>query len=99
MIPKMPQSYRIPEPVRSEIIALMDDLGLVFVAKSFVRLPDTIRGCYFSGPPPVSVLDKPSCEPKRDLCADFANRNHHFKRFESVYPSDYNFENLSLDWD
>lgn len=38
MIPKTPQSYRIPEPIRSEIRALVRDLDLVFVCKTFAPI-------------------------------------------------------------
>lgn len=38
MIPKTPYSYRISEQIRSEIRALMSDLDLVFVRKSFAPI-------------------------------------------------------------
>lgn len=98
MIPKTPQSYRISEPIRLEIIALMKDLDLVFVRKSFIPLPDTkfIRVSLTSSCR-QALLDNPV---KAGIsCSAFMNRNHHRKDFKSVYASDYNNSQLSFGWD
>ena len=98
MIPKTPQSYRIPEPTRSEIIALMKDLDLVFVRKSFAPLVDSkfVRVPLNSSSRRV-LLDN---HIKSGIsCRDFMSRNHHRKDFRNVYTSDYNHAQLSFGWD
>lgn len=96
MIPKTPSSYRIPEPIRSEILALIKDLDLVFVRKSFCPLPEFKYIPFVSSSPSV-FLDKSSLKSVVS-CRDFMERNHHRKVFTNVYPSDYYFEELSLGW-
>lgn len=96
-MPKTPQSYRIQEPVRSEIIALMADLDLVFVGKRFVLYPQQTCRLLREYSPLPKVHNK--SVKKGISVAVFMNRNHHYKNFKNVYPSDYNYKNFSFDWD
>lgn len=95
MIPKTPSGYRISDPIRSEFIRLKDDLGLVFVRKSFAPIAPDRRIVHAYSPLPV-VHNKPM--KKGISCAVFMERNHHYKNFKNVYPSYNNQEENSL-WD
>lgn len=112
MIPKTPNSYRVPEPIRSEIKALMSDLDLVFVRKSFVPIPNFGDKGVFVPAYRLKVESQvvlTSSRPRRFLdnepiksdsrCRDFMKRNHHYKNFKNVYPSDNNYSQGSFSWD
>lgn len=91
MIPKTPSSYRIAEPIRSEILALMVDLGLVFVRKSFAPIAPDSRFVHEYSPLPKLVK---SSESKHISCVDFAKRNHIY-----VHKSNYDKAQYSISWD
>lgn len=98
MIPKTPNSYRIPQPIRFEIIALMSDLDLVFVRKTFVPLPPGKIWSDLTSSRLCPLLDN---QPIKSgiSCRDFMERNHHYKNFKNVYPSDNNNAQGSFSWD
>lgn len=91
MIPKTPSSYRISEPIRTEILALMEDLQLVFVRKSFAPIIPDSRFVHEYRPLPKLV--KP-CESKRISCADFAKRNH-----SHVHKTNHDKAQYTISWD
>lgn len=81
---------------RPEVAALREDLVLEYrshrlelVKKFRSKFPDIV-----SYPRLVSVQASDT-----NLCQKMCERNHHRKNFRSVYPSDYNYKNLSFDWD
>lgn len=88
MLPKTPQSYRVSEPQRSEIIALMRDLDLVLVRKSFEPLPPRIVHEYSPLPKLVKPLER------RPSPAELYKRNH-----SHVYKSRHDSAQLSFSWD
>lgn len=98
MIPKTPNSYRVPEPIRSEIKALMSDLDLVFVRKFFGSLPAGKIWSDLTSSRPCRFLDNQPIK-SDSRCRDFMKRNHHYKNFKNVYPSDNNYTQGSFSWD
>lgn len=98
MIPKTSNSYRVPEPIRSEIKALMSDLDLVFVRKSFVPLPAGKLWSDLTSSRSCPLLDNRLIK-SGISCRDFMERNHHYKNFKNVYTSDNNHAQGSFSWD
>lgn len=96
MIPKTPNSYRVPEHIRSEIKALMSDLDLVFVRKSFVPLPPGKLWSVLTSSRRALLDNQPI---KSGIsCRDFMERIHHYKNLKNVYSSDNNNAQGSFDW-
>lgn len=91
MLPNNPSSYVIPSSIQFEIDALVRDLDLVLVCKSFAPLPDS-RFIHEYSPLPKLVI-KP-IEEGRLSAADFYKRNHTYVR-----KSDYYKEGCSGLWD
>lgn len=83
---------------RPEILDLTEVLGLEYLGRSFYGrsyvpaawTPEILRSCLL----PSAPMPKP-----RTLCERLADRNHHRKNFSNVYTSDYNYSQLSFDWD
>lgn len=90
MIPKTANSYIIPAHIQSEIDALVRDLDLVLVRKSFAPLPDSrfVRE-YFPLPKLVETQKN-----KPLSAADFSKRNHTY-----VHKADYYKEIRPTLWD
>lgn len=96
MLPKFPQTYRIPARIQAEIDALVSDLDLVLVSKSFVSRPYYRVMRDFTSPLPRFPL----VDVKSGIsCRDFNKRNHHRSNFKDVYPSNNNYKELSFSWD
>ena len=81
----------------SEVVALVDDLGLEPRVPRWFQLYMARRELFRESPRRPS-LPSPAPAKTRTLCERLAERNHHYKDFSNVYPANNDYTQLSIDW-